>query len=340
MTVDNPHDKGYKRIFSIKKNFLDFIKKYIAFDWMMELTEKDLELIDKEFITDQFDTYESDLVYKVNTKKGSVYLFFLLELQSYNDFTMPFRLLVYITAILLDYFKNCDKATRKKQGFRLPAVIPIVLHNSERSWTASKHFKEMIDKAELFGNYIIDFEYVLVSIKNLDISKIRQSNTLVDNIFLADKKRTREEWTENMSELLHRIREMETEDLNEWITWFSNVIRKLNEDERSTFIEQIRKGDEKFMCSSFERLLMEENEQGEKRGRREGRKEGRREGRREGKIEDIIELLEELGELSDALRNQIMEQKDITVLSSWHKIAAKSASIEEFEEVVGLVQLR
>ncbi len=44
LTVDNPHDKGYKRIFSIKKNFLDFIKKYIGFDWMMELTEKDLVL--------------------------------------------------------------------------------------------------------------------------------------------------------------------------------------------------------------------------------------------------------------------------------------------------------
>ena len=28
--TDNPHDKGYKRIFSIKKNFLDFIKKYIG----------------------------------------------------------------------------------------------------------------------------------------------------------------------------------------------------------------------------------------------------------------------------------------------------------------------
>ena len=133
---------------------------------MMELTEKDLVLIDKEFITDQFDTYESDLVYKVNTKKGSVYLFFLLELQSYNDFTMPFRLLVYITAIWLDYFKNCDKDMRRKKSFRLPAVVPIVLHNGERSWTASRHFKEMIDKAELFGNYAVDFEYVLVSIKN------------------------------------------------------------------------------------------------------------------------------------------------------------------------------
>ena len=30
--TDNPHDKGYKMIFSIKKNFLDFIKKYINLD--------------------------------------------------------------------------------------------------------------------------------------------------------------------------------------------------------------------------------------------------------------------------------------------------------------------
>ena len=86
------------------------------------------------------------------------------------------------------------------------------------------------------------------------------------------------------------------------------------------------------MCSSFERLLMKENEQGEKKGRREGR--------REGKIEDIIELLEEIGEPSEVLKNHIMEQTDITVLSRWHKIAAKSESIEEFEESVGLMQLR
>ena len=37
--TDNPHDKGYKRIFSIKKNFIDFIKKYVGLEWMMELTE-------------------------------------------------------------------------------------------------------------------------------------------------------------------------------------------------------------------------------------------------------------------------------------------------------------
>ncbi|MDE5698573.1 MAG: Rpn family recombination-promoting nuclease/putative transposase, partial [Lachnospiraceae bacterium] len=193
--TDNPHDKGYKRIFSIKKNFLDFIKKYIGFEWMMGLTEDNLELIDKEYVTDQFDTYESDLVYRVNTEAGSVYLFFLFELQSSNDFTMPFRLLVYMTAIWLDYFKNSDRNERKQKGYRLPAIMQIVLHNGKRSWTASHRFREMVGQEGLFGKYVVDFEYVLVSVNSLAVSKIKNSNTLVDNILLADKKSTRKAWS-------------------------------------------------------------------------------------------------------------------------------------------------
>ena len=345
--TDNPHDKGYKRIFSIKKHFLHFIKKYIALEWMMDLKEEDLELIDKEFITDQFDTYESDLVYKVYTKESVIYLFFLLELQSYNDFTMPFRLLVYMTAIWLDHFKNCDKNKRSQKGYRLPAIMPIVLHNSERNWTASCRFSQMINNAQLFGKYVVDFEYALVSVNTLTESKISSSNTLIDNIFLADKKRTRQDWTDGIAELMHRIRAMDTNDLNEWITWFSNVIRKLNEDERGELITQIKEGDEKEMCSSFERLLNKEKAEGWKDGRAEGWKDGRAEGwkdgREKGKAEDraeaVIELLEDLGELSNSLKTYIMEQTDLEILKKWHKTAAKAESIEEFEQAIGLVQV-
>ena len=333
--TDNPHDKGYKRIFSIKKHFLHFIKKYIALEWMMELEEEDLELIDKEYITDQFDTYESDLVYKVHTKEGAVYLFFLLELQSYNDFTMSFRLLIYMTAIWLDHFKNCDKNKRSKKGYRLPAIMPIVLHNSERNWTASCKFSQMINNAQLFGKYVVDFEYALVSVNTLTESKISSSNTLIDNIFLADRKRTRQEWTDGIAELMHRIRAMDTNDLNEWITWFSNVIRKLNEDERGELITQLKEGDEKDMCSSFERLLNKEKAD----GRAEGWKDGREKGKAEDRAEAVIELLEDLGALSDSLKTCIMEQTDLELLKKWHKAAAKATSIEEFEQAVGLVQV-
>ena len=286
---------------------------------MMDLKEEDLELIDKEFITDQFDTYESDLVYKVYTKESVIYLFFLLELQSYNDFTMPFRLLVYMTAIWLDHFKNCDKNKHSQKGYRLPAIMPIVLHNSERNWTASCRFSQMISNAQLFGKYVVDFEYALVSVNTLTESKISNSNTLIDNIFLADKKRTRQDWTDGIAELMHRIRAMDTNDLNEWITWFSNVIRKLNEDERGELITQLKEGDEKDMCSSFERLLNKE--------------------KTEGKAEAVIELLEDLGELPDSLKTCIMEQTDTELLRKWLKVAAKATSIDEFEQAVGLVQV-
>ena len=145
------------------------------------------------------------------------------------------------------------------------------------------------------------------------------SNTLIDNIFLADKKRTRQEWTDGIAELMPRIRTMDTNDLNEWITWFSNVIRELNEKERVELITQLKEGDEKDMCSSFERLLKKE--------------------KADGRAEAIIELLEDLGELSDSLRSCIMEQTDLELLRKWLKAAAKAKSIEEFEQAVGLLQV-
>ena len=321
--TDNRYDKGYKRIFSIKKNFLDFIKKYISLNWMMELTENDLELINKEFTTDQFDTYESDLIYKVNTKEGIIYLFFLLELQSYNDFTMPFRLLVYMIAIWVDYFKNCDKNVRKQKDFRLPAIMPIVLHNGEKNWTASRNFKEMIAHANVFGDYVVNFKYELVSINELTTMKIKNSNTLIDNIFLADKKKTRKEWIDGIPELIRRIREMNKDDFNEWITWFFNVIKVLNKEERSKLIEQLRKGDEKDMCSSFEMLLNKE----------------KADGKAEERAEAVLELLEDIGEPSETLRNYVMEQTDLEVLRKWHKMAARADSIKEFEQAVGLLSM-
>ena len=89
------------------------------------------------------------------------------------------------------------------------------------------------------------------------------------------------------------------------------------------------------MCSSFERLLNKEKAEGWKDGRAEGWKDGRA----EGKAEAVIELLEDLGELSDSLRNCIMEQMDLELQKKWLKAAAKAKSIEEFEQAVGLVQV-
>ena len=65
--------------------------------------------------------------------------------------------------------------------------------------------------------------------------------------------------------------------------------------------------------------------------RNEGREEGKNVGRLESRIEDIIELLEELGQVPQRIVGLIRAEDNLSVLSRWHKSAARAGSIAEFE---------
>ena len=64
------------------------------------------------------------------------------------------------------------------------------------------------------------------------------------------------------------------------------------------------------------------------------REEGFEDGLERGRAEAIIELLEEMGDVSDALREAILSEKDISVLKKWNKLVAKADSIEDFLKVI------
>lgn len=53
-------------------------------------------------------------------------------------------------------------------------------------------------------------------------------------------------------------------------------------------------------------------------------------GKAEGKAEVIFELLMDCGDVSDELRNRILKEIDLEILSRWIKLAARAKSVEEF----------
>ncbi|MCL2718394.1 MAG: PD-(D/E)XK nuclease family transposase [Lachnospiraceae bacterium] len=57
---------------------------------------------------------------------------------------------------------------------------------------------------------------------------------------------------------------------------------------------------------------------------------GREQGIAQGKAEFIIELLTDIGEVPDDLREKILQENDLSILSKWHKIATKVSNITEF----------
>ena len=82
---------------------------------------------------------------------------------------------------------------RKTKEFRFPPVIPLVLYNGRFSWTAKRHFKDIVSQNEMFNGYVADFEYLLVDVKELEDEFILSSNTLVDNVLMVDRARTTDE---------------------------------------------------------------------------------------------------------------------------------------------------
>ncbi|MBU3138015.1 Rpn family recombination-promoting nuclease/putative transposase [Clostridium gasigenes] len=95
-----------------------------------------------EFITDAelkaMDGKAKDNEYNITNKKLSfmirrylqdkeVYFYILMELQSKVDYSMPIRVFQYICEIWRDILRNDSKKNIKSKGFKLPAIIPIVL---------------------------------------------------------------------------------------------------------------------------------------------------------------------------------------------------------------------
>lgn len=78
----------------------------------------------------------------------------------------------------------------------------------------------------------------------------------------------------------------------------------------------------KEMCRALEELMADELEA------------KRVEGIATGKAENVLELLGECGKVSDELRKKILCERNLEVLVRWLKIAAKAASVEEFQKAM------
>ena len=70
---------------------------------------------------------------------------------------------------------------------------------------------------------------------------------------------------------------------------------------------------------------------------KEERESGRIEGKAEGKAEAVIDLLSDLGEVPEALRDKIINEKKPEVLQYYLRSASAAMSIEEFQELINQV---
>ena len=99
------------------------------------------------------------------------------------------------------------------------------------------------------------------------------------------------------------LSESETDFEDDFVEKLQNTIRRIKSN---------REMEERFMI--FEEMLRDE----------------RAEGKAEAVLEMLLELMNDLGEIPDELRNRITSEKDLETLKKWHRLAARSESLDEF----------
>ncbi|MGL5750855.1 MAG: Rpn family recombination-promoting nuclease/putative transposase, partial [Paraclostridium sp.] len=167
---------------------MNLFQNYIKSDWIKSIKAEDLKLVNKSFVTSDYKDRECDIVYEAKINESKVIFYILLEFQSSIDYTMPLRILIYISEILREHAKNAEHKKYDK-NIKIPAVVPIVLYNGEMQWDVEQEFRKIIDNEEIFGDGLINFKYDIFDVNN-DFTKedLIKSNSVTSAIFLLDQK--------------------------------------------------------------------------------------------------------------------------------------------------------
>ena len=223
MPTHNPDDKGYKQLLANKQTFGELLQTFVRAEWPQEIAEQDLILIDKSYILQDFSNKEADIVYRVRLGNSEVIFYVLLELQSTVDQTIPFRLLQYMVEVWRDIYNNTPEIERRRKGFRLPGIIPAVLYNGKRKWTACRCFEEYQNGYENFPGRLLNFSYLLFDVVRYNEQELRQTANVISSVFYLEQTADPPDLVGRLRKLADVLAKMTPEQFRQVMVWCKNV---------------------------------------------------------------------------------------------------------------------
>ena len=127
------HDPAYKLLFSRPRMVRDLLDGFAARGWSGALDFESLASLPASFVGRELQQRHGDLIWRLRFRDDRwLYLVLLLEFQSTVEPAMAVRILEY-TALL--YQRLVAHDVLREHG-ALPPVLPVVLYNGRRRWTA------------------------------------------------------------------------------------------------------------------------------------------------------------------------------------------------------------
>ena len=172
------HDSAYKLLFARPRMVRDLLVGFAARSWSDALDFDTLTPLPAAFVGEDLQQRHGDLAWRIRFRGDRwLYLVLLIEFQATVDPAMAVRMLAYTA--LLQQRLVADGVLREHGA--LPPVLPIVLYNGPRRWTAPVEVADMIGAVDdVLAPYQPSQRYYV-----LDVRRAPDADLPADNLVSA-----------------------------------------------------------------------------------------------------------------------------------------------------------
>ena len=173
------HDAAYKLLFSHPRMVADLLREFMPGGWTRALDFITLEKLPAEYVGDDLRRRLGDMLWRIRFRdpapRGHAQeLLVMLEFQSSADRAMAARVLSYTALVHQELIRH----GALREGSTLPPVLPIVVYNGERRWTAAVEVAQTV--APVGGWWLAQYQpsqrYVLVDVGALGAQDLPPGN--------------------------------------------------------------------------------------------------------------------------------------------------------------------
>ena len=179
------HDETYKTLFAFPRMVEDLLRGFVGGAWIDQIDFATLEKLSADYVSDELRTRHGDTVWRVRHRDAWLHVLVLLEFQSTSDPDMALRILAYTTLLYQELARTKALAP---DGRRAP-VLPVVLYNGARPWTAAREVRELIAPVGPdLAPYQPSQRYVVLDERRMAVDDVPQDNLMAAVIGLEQSR--------------------------------------------------------------------------------------------------------------------------------------------------------
>jgi hypothetical protein len=274
---DRPHDRLFRYAFERAEIAEGELRSVLPAAVIDAIDFATLVLEPGSLVDPEHAELETDLLYRAQLAGSDAFIFILFEHQSSADTMMPFRMTRYLVRIWERWSRALASPPKK-----LPVIVPLVLSNDVRPWTAPRSLRSLYNAPEevllALGPHLLDVTLHIDDLPAQTSSALKARASLHEfgrlTLFALQRARTAEDFVSELASWLDLIGQLvrSAQGLED----FGLLIRYIHHtaDFAPGSLRQLVRGlgreVEETAMTAAERLKAEGRAEGEAKGRVEG----------------------------------------------------------------------